>query len=251
LWVTANQRMTNGLQFNASYTLAKSQDTDSLGSQGILGGSGTNILQNSYDIANSYGPSDFDVRHRFVINTIYDLPFTGNAFVAGWQIGAIVQAQTGNPISIVTNISTFNGVLNTLRPDLIGNLQIIGSPNQWFSNSVCDPRIAGSCTSSSVFALPVSPNGTFHFGSLPRNSVYGPGFSTTDLSLVKNTRLIGAGQLQLRVEVFNLFNRANFGQPGRIVTVGSTSLGVVTSTRFPTGDSGSARQVQFAAKILF
>jgi hypothetical protein len=57
--------------------------------------------------------------------------------------------------------------------------------------------------------------------------------------------------LQFRVEVFDLFNQANFGQPGRIATVGSTAFGVITNTRFPTGDSGSARQVQFALKVLF
>ena len=51
--------------------------------------------------------------------------------------------------------------------------------------------------------------------------------------------------------IFNLFNTANYGQPTRIATVGSTSFGVITNTRFPTGDSGSARQVQFAAKVLF
>ena len=62
--------------------------------------------------------------------------------------------------------------------------------------------------------------------------------------------------MQLRLEVFNAFNQANFGEPGpdvagRIAAVGSTSFGVITNTRFPTGDSGSARQVQFAAKVLF
>jgi hypothetical protein len=55
----------------------------------------------------------------------------------------------------------------------------------------------------------------------------------------------------MRVETFYLFNTANFGQPGRIATAGSTSFGVITNTRFPTGDSGSSRQVQFAAKFLF
>ena len=57
--------------------------------------------------------------------------------------------------------------------------------------------------------------------------------------------------MQLRIEVFNLFNTANLGQPVRILTVPSTSFGTITNTRFPTGDSGSARQVQFAAKYLF
>ena len=58
-------------------------------------------------------------------------------------------------------------------------------------------------------------------------------------------------RLQFRIEVFNLFNQANLGLPGRIASVGSTSFGVITNTRFPTGDSGSARQIQFAIKALF
>jgi len=164
--------------------------------------------------------------------------------------------QSGGPFTVVTNINTFTGVNNTLRPDLVGDPAILGSVNQWFNNAVCDPRIAGSCTSSSVFALPVSANGVFHFGNLGRNSILGPAFSDTDLSVIKNVRLNGQARVQLRVEVFNLFNQANFGQPGpgvagRTAAVGSTSFGVITNTRFPTGDSGSSRQVQFAAKFLF
>ena len=79
--------------------------------------------------------------------------------------------------------------------------------NQWFNNSVCDPRIAGSCTSSSVFALPVSASGVFHFGNLPRNAIVGPGFSDTDLSVIKNIKLRGGPASQLRIEVFNVFDR--------------------------------------------
>ena len=244
LWVSGTQRLSRGLQFDASYTLSKSTDYNSQ-SESIV------RIQNSFDIAADLAPSDYDARHRFVINTIYQLPFTGSGFVEGWQVGGIVQAQTGNPLNIVTNVATFNGVVNTLRPDLIGNLNVLKDPNKWFDNTVCDPRIAGSCTASSVFALPVAADGTFHFGNLPRNAVYGPGFRNVDLSITKNTPMGGKMRTQLRLEVFNLFNTANYGQPGRIVTVGSTSLGVITNTRFPTGDSGSARQVQFAAKVLF
>jgi len=244
LWVSATQRLSRGLQFDASYTLSKSTDTNSLSENVIR-------IQNSFDILADLAPSDYDARHRFVINTIYQLPFTGNAFAEGWQIGGIVQAQTGNPVNIVTNVTTFNGVVNTLRPDLIGTLDVIGDRNQWFPNSACDPRIAGSCTGSSVFAIPVSADGTFHFGNLPRNALYGPGFRNVDLSITKNTPIGGTRRVQLRIEVFNLFNTANLGQPVRILTVPSTSFGTITNTRFPTGDSGSARQVQFAAKYLF
>jgi hypothetical protein len=247
LWVSATERPVHGLQFTASYTLSKSLDTNSLSNNTI-------IVQNSFDIGNSYGPSDFDARHRFVVNAIYDLPFRGNHFVDGWQIGVITQAQTGNPLNIVTNITTLNGIVNTLRPDLIGDPTIVGSVGQWFNNSVCDPRIAsgaGSCVQGSIFALPYSPDGTLHFGNLGRNAVYGPGFSNTDLSVIKNVNLAGTARLQLRLETFNIFNQANFGQPGRIASVGSTSFGVINNTRFPTGDSGSARQVQLAIKVLF
>ena len=119
---------------------------------------------------------------------------------------------------------------------------------------MCDPRVttgAGACTPASVFALPVSPGGVFHFGNLGRNAIAGPGFGNTDLSIIKNLRLAGAARIQFRLEVFNVFNQANLGLPGRIATVGSTSFGVITSTRFPTGDSGSARQVQLAVKAMF
>jgi hypothetical protein len=102
-----------------------------------------------------------------------------------------------------------------------------------------------------VFALPLSASGVPHFGNFPRNALLGPAFSNTDLSLIKNVTVAGRARIQLRVEAFNVFNQVNLGLPGRTVTPNSTSFGVITGTRFATGDSGSARQVQFAAKFLF
>ncbi len=155
LWISANQRPFRGLQFNTSYTLAKSVDFNSLSNVII-------IPQDSYNIAEAEGPSDYDVRHRFVISAIYDLPFQGNAFKEGWEIAAIVQAQTGNPLNIVTSNTTFTGSANTLRPDLIGDPSIIGDPTKWFDNTVCDPSSATApCGPNSVFAIPVSANGAF------------------------------------------------------------------------------------------
>jgi len=259
LWVTANRRMSHGLQLQGSYTLSKSTDTNSY--------DGTLTAQNNLDLADSVGPSDFDVRHRFSVNATYELPFHGNRLKDGWQLVVVEQAQTGNPFNVVTNIATITGTA-TVRPDLIGALPSINPhPNndsngfpvsyQWFDGqtTVCDPRIAapaaGSCNASSVFALPYSAAGVAHFGSLGRNVMYGPGFGNTDFSIIKNLALQGSARVQFRVEIFNLFNQANFGQPGRTATVGSTSFGIISNTRFPTGDSGSSRQVQFAAKFLF
>ena len=197
------------------------------------------------------------------MNASYDLPLHGNRWKEGWQVVVVEQAQTGNPFNIITGLTTITGT-QSVRPDLIGQLPSInphanndvnGFPvsYQWFDGqtTVCDPRIVGSCTASSVFAYPYNAAGVAHFGNLGRNAIYGPGFGNTDLSFIKNVKLAGSARAQLRLEIFNLFNQANFGQPGRIATPGSTSLGVISNTRFPTGDSGSARQIQFAAKFLF
>src|SRR6185436_20021330 len=118
--LTATQRLSRNLQFNASYTWSKSLDYNSFSSGGIVG-------QNSYDLRGDRGLSDFDVRHRAVVSALYDLPLHGNQFVTGWQFAVIVQAQSGNPVNLVTSNSTVNGVANTLRPAVTGPINIIGS----------------------------------------------------------------------------------------------------------------------------
>ena len=260
LWITANKRLSYGLQFNASYTLSKSLDYNSLNSQGV-------VVQDSFNIRGDRGLSDFDARHRFVINAIYELPFKGNRLKEGWQVSTITQLQTGNPVNILAgnplaiagtslgglNIASFTGIAS-LRPDLIGPITITGHPTQWFTATVCDPRDPRGCPAGSVFALPVKlVNGVaaFHFGNLGRNVIIGPGFANTDFSVLKNTKITERLRVQFRAEFFDLFNHANFGQPGRTAQVGSTTFGVITSTRFATGDSGSSRQVQFALKLIF
>jgi hypothetical protein len=244
LWITVNRRFAGGVLLNGSYTLSQSKDTNSLNSQGV-------VVQDSTNVGGDYALSDYDARHRYVLSAIWELPFKGNRFVEGWQIGLITQGQTGNPINIVTNINTFTGNAN-LRPDLLQPIEVFGRPELWFSNTVCDPRVANSCNANSVFALPVSPGGAFHMGNLGRNAVIGPGFFNTDLSIIKKTRM-GRATVEFRAEAFNLFNHPNFGVglPSRTATVGSTSFGLLTATRLPTGDSGSARQIQLALKVLF
>jgi hypothetical protein len=265
LWVTANKRMGKGLQFNASYTFSKSIDYNSQSSQGVT-------VQDSYNLRGDRGLSDFDVRHRFVISGLYELPFKGNRFKEGWQLSFIEQSQTGNPVTLLAgnvgalpgnipaaNANSLTG-LATLRPDINGPVTIDPRPAatgigvQWFPNLVCDPRPGGSCPSGATVVLPVQfINGKtiYHFGSMGRNVVIGPSFHNTDLSLIKRTKLTETQMIEFRWEVFDVFNHANFGQPGRTAQVGSTSFGVITNTRFPTGDSGSSRQMQFALKYKF
>ncbi len=262
LWVSANKRLSRGLQFNASYTFSKSIDYNSLNSQGV-------VVVDSYNLRGNRGLSDFDARNRFVINWIYELPFKGSRLVEGWQFSAITQWQSGNPINIVTgapdiagaltaNVASLTGVA-TLRPDQIGPVSVIGDVNQWFTNTVCDPRPGGICPSGAVFLLPMLPNfvitptggkaTVFRFGSLGRNTITGPGFSNSDFSVLKNTRITESLRVQFRAEFFDIFNHANFGQPG--AAAGTPQFGVINSTRFATGDSGSSRQLQFALKLIF
>jgi outer membrane receptor protein involved in Fe transport len=223
LWLTATKRLSRGLQFNASYTFSKSIDYNSLNSQGV-------IVQDSYNLRDSRGLSDYDARHRFVISGLYELPFRGNQFKEGWQLSSIVQLQSGNPVNIVANNATFTGTNNTVRPDVTGPIAILGTPNRWFDTA--------------PFIVPVN-----RFGSLGRNVVIGPGFNNVDFSVIKRTNLSETQLIEFRWEVFDAFNHANFGQPGRVV--GSANFGQITNTRFATGDSGSSRQMQFALKYKF
>jgi hypothetical protein len=222
LWVTATRRFANSFQFDASYTWSKSLDYTSYSTQGV-------VVQNSYDLAGNRGPSDFDARHRFVISAIYELPFHQNRLVDGWQIAAVVQSQSGNPFNVVTTLSTINGTQGTVRPDVNGPIEMIGAVEAWFDTSVFAP--------------------VARFGNLGRNVIVGPTFNNTDFSISKTTKFSDSLRLQLRVEIFDVFNHANFGQPGSVV--GTPSFGRITNTRFPTGEAGSSRQVQLAMKLMF
>ena len=210
------------MQFNASYTWSKSLDYNSYSSQGV-------VVQNSYDLRSDRGISDFDARQRFVVNGIYALPFYGSRWLESWIFAVVLQAQSGNPVNIVTTNSVVNGVAGTLRPDASGPIRVLGTVDRWFDTSVF--------------------TAVSRFGNLGRNLVIGPGFNNTDLSLVKDTALGERSRAQFRVEFFDLFNHANFGQPGNVA--GTPGFGRITSTRFQTGESGSSRQIQFGLKVMF
>jgi len=264
LWATATKRISHGLEFSASYTWSKSLDFNSLGSQ-----QGTTVpLEDSTNPRLNYGPSDYDARNRFVLSGLYDLPFHGNRFFEGWEFASIAQFQSGNPVNVVTT-SGLTGSANTVRPDALGPIGtvdhlITSGPQagniQWFTNNgsgtVCDGSAKNPVTPSCLLFIP-----TGRFGTMKRNSLVGPGFENVDLSLIKNTKITERLTSELRVEFFNILNHPNLGQPNTpgsvnsvlgLVAAGAVNpFGVISSTRFPTGDSGSARQIQFAVKFKF
>jgi carboxypeptidase family protein len=274
LWISANERLWHGMQFVSYYTYSHSIDNNSLTSSGTL-----QDVQDVGNIAGDRGSSDFDVRHRFVSSLIYDLPFRGrhaflpSRFIEGWTADTIVTLQSGNPINI-TLAGANTGLTNvtaTVRPNIIGNPNVAQQDPSSFFNPL-------------AFAAP--PSG--QFGNLGRNVLVGPPFKDLDFAIHKVTPITERVKIEFRTEVFNLFNHPNFGNPvlscspardsftvsslpGQTFPAGtcipnasfgtitdtvtgrtlSSSLGRIFSTRVPTGDFGSARQLQFALKLQF
>jgi len=253
LWVTATKRLSHGLQFNTSYTWSHSIDDVSRNANGF-------VVQDASNLLSGKGSSDFDARHRFVANVIYDLPFKGNRFKSGWTVASIGTLQSGNPVDIVLTSSGLTGVGNTVNPFVIGQLVVTGNPlGPWIAPT-------GTGISSSDGSSHNLYTGVFQtippqsvFGNLGRNSIIGPSFKNLDLSIIKNTKITERLNLQFRADAFDLTNHPNYGQPFRSynprtikgIANADDTFGQITSTRFPTGDSGSSRQLQMALKLQF
>jgi hypothetical protein len=237
LWLTARKTLRGGLELNGSYTFSKSLDDNSQTGLGV---------QNNNNVGGDYGRSDFDVRHHFVFSGVWALPFHGNRLKEGWLLANITQVQGGNPLNVVTSNTTYTGSGN-IRPTLLGKYStgrgaILSNGNIPFINgSVCaTPTVAG-CTFYTQ---------TVGFGTLSRNALNGPGFSDTDLSLQKTTKIAESVNLVLRLDSFDLLNHVNLANPNLTASTTGT-FGQITATRNQVGDAGSSRQLQFAGKITF
>ncbi|HEY3823184.1 MAG TPA: TonB-dependent receptor [Bryobacteraceae bacterium] len=232
MWVTANKRVTKGLQFNLSYAWSHSIDDNSRNVQGL-------VIQDSNNIEGDRGNSDFDVRQRVVISGVYMLPFKGNRLKDGWEISLIDQAQTGSPLTFKTSTTTFTGSAN-LRPN------VIGLPVTGFT-----PATNGSATSIAYLQNPsVFVNQGNAFGDLGRNAITGPGFFNLDFAVAKNTQINEKFRLQARVDAFDALNQVNWANPTLIIGSATTGL-ITTGSRFPAGDFGTSRQIQISMKLLF
>ncbi len=248
LQIDVNHRYSHGLSLRGVYTWSKAlDDGDSL--NGTTAGNAPGLVANPYNISADWGPATYDVRQIGVVSAVYFLPVgrgkafanslggLANGLVGGWSVNSILTLQSGFPFTPQlsynpsNNGDTRNPVRPFVNPNFTGN-PILGSPTQWFNPS--------------AFLQP-PPNSGF-YGNLRRDSLTGPGLATWDFSAVKDTVLHERLTLQFRAEIFNLLNRANFNTPNLIVFTPSGvsgSAGVITST------STTARQVQFALKLLW
>ena len=234
LQLGVNRRFSNAWSSQVSYTYSKCTDINS-GSFLVDGGT---TLSNPFDANADIGPCSFDIRHNLTVNGLYSLPFHGNAFVDGWQLSTIVTAHSGNPYNITTGIATQTFRGSAARPNLVAG---------------CDPEAGQTIDhwfNAACFTLP--PVG--FLGNLPRNYLTGPDLVNVDASVLKTTKIVEGVTIQFRAEVFNLFNRANFGLPagavfaqGAVAGTGvvSPTYGRITSTRT------TSRQIQIGFKLLF
>jgi len=188
------------------------------------------------------GSSGFDIRHNFVFNAVYELPFTNdnpflNHVVAGWSLTGIVRSSSGRPYSVFGSTDSAGTALGQ-RADFVP------SGNGLTATAGLDPRTQTGPTRN-FFANPQpNANGTGRQGNLGRSSFVGPRFNTADLSVIKKFKFGTDGRYSLsgRVDFFNLFNAVNLGQP--VNTINSSNFGQSI-------DAGNARIIQIAGRFNF
>jgi hypothetical protein len=237
LQLSVEKRMNYGLSFLGAYTYGKSLDNGA-GGNSSTGESRINI-QNPQNLSADYGLSNFDIRQRFTLSTVFRLPFGQgrqllshanralDAIAGGWQISSILTLQGGMPFSISMATAT-NNTGTFQRP-----------------NRVCDGMLPSGQQSikqwydlSCFVAPPI-----YTFGNTARNALIGPRFETWDLGTDKDFRITERVGVQFRAEFFNALNHPNFGLPNG--SIGSSAAGTITTV------ITNARQVQFGLRLHY
>ncbi|MGH9140802.1 MAG: TonB-dependent receptor, partial [Vicinamibacterales bacterium] len=290
MMLSLTRRSVNGVSLNAQYTLGKSFGNTGGSNEALTAANNARTLdQFEYDD----GYNNFDVRHTFNLSLLYSVPYgsgrqhslggVANAILGGWDVGGIVNARSGLPVNVLVtrpDVVYVDGTGTVFTNPAAGRAAVINTPGGGASRNVRRPDLIPGVdpfiTSGGVlflnpaaFAAPAP--GTF--GNLERNSIHGPGFQQVDFVASKHFAFGGLRNVEIRVEVFNLFDRANFSnpvgtlplalpanstteanklQPGQAYTSGAAGpFGTVTSTVGRTVGLGTARQVQFAFRLNF
>lgn len=243
LQINLKRNFTQGFRYNVNYAWAHAIDD-------VVG-----FFRDHQDPNNTRAErasSDQDIRHNFVLDIGYDLSFTrwfGTApkwIADGWQFNSITQIRTGFPVNITRQGGTFGGF--SFRPNLITGV----------STKCTNYRLPDCQFNPAAFSDP----GNGVFGSLGRNALRGPGFSQVDLSIGKNTRLSEKTSLSLKMDIFNLFNKANFADPSGGLINGDAnsiiptaffgqSISTVGNQLGGLLGAGGPRQIQLSARFTF
>jgi hypothetical protein len=232
LQMKIDRRFKNGFMVTNSYTLSRSKDYTNENTS-----IGTPI-----DFETSWGRSNFDRLHNYVMTAIYELPVgpgkpwltegMTSKILGGWQVSTVFVAQSGTSLGITGNGTQFNTPGNTAYANLNGDHVVLGGlgPGKLYF----DPT---------VYSLPTP--GTQ--GNITRNSgPEGPGFWQLDGALFKRFQISGSKYAEFRVDAYNVTNSVRWGNPG-------TGYNVAAGNTFGqiTGTSGSQRSVRFGGRFVF
>ncbi len=253
-----NKRFANGFNFLAAYTFAKNLGN----ADGNVGG----FIQNSYRADLEHGPVVPDLRHRFTLSYLYELPigrgrrFMGgmssvaDAILGGWQVAGITSAQSGEAVTAVMSSDLSNTGSFSYRPDQVVN------PYDFSFNTASQGTDFG-CTNpghqtldcwfnQAAFTAPALAPGqqsAHSFGNSRIGNLRGPDLVDFDFVLQKNFKIRESQQVEFRAEFFNLLNHPNFGLPG-----GGSAVPVdVPGGASITNTSTDNRQIEFALKYTF
>ena len=233
------QRTSGGLTYSAAYTRSKLTDiASSVFDASILTGPLTSAaVADSHNLERDRDYSTGDIPHYFAASVVWDLPMgegrarrpagVVGALVNDWTIASFLTMQSGVPIAVTQANSLGYAGFTTHRPNLVGDPTLPEderTPARWFNTA--------------AFATA----NQFTIGSASRNPVRGPSYNDVDVALMRNVRFGGGHALELRLEVFNLLNTANFGAPA--AQLGPASFGTITTALDP-------RVLQLAAKFWF
>jgi hypothetical protein len=255
LILEARRQWNRGLQVQTSYTWSKSEDTTQNAT--FFSDSTTSLVSALPEVIPNYnkGLSDFHTEHNWVLSAIWQIPTrfeaggVASALLSNWQVASIVRIRSGNPLTVFLQTNRSRSLWApslgpgtgpdrpSYAPGRGPDDAVTGNPNAWF-----DPT---------AFAL--APPGTL--GNVGRNDLIGPALRTTDLSFTKSVpwpAVSPAANIQLRVEIFNVFNRTNFGAPSLVAFSGTgtetaplESFGQIRST------VTAARQMQVGVRFTF
>ncbi|MBD0371871.1 MAG: TonB-dependent receptor [Pyrinomonadaceae bacterium] len=250
--ISLRKRFSQGLQFDVNYTLSHSIDNQSSVVNTVFGG----LVCDIRNLRVCRGNSDFDIRHLFNANFIYELPFgrgrmfgsdaSGlvNQIIGGWTVTGIVTARSGLPFHLTTGSFPVGFVFNSpavvtgnasvlqgqIHDTASGQIQFFADPTQVFNSA---SPLAGAVR---------NPFGG-EIGN--RNVLRGPSFWNVDLAVLKNFKMpwSESQRLQLRWEMYNAFNHNVFGLPS--TNINSTTFGQITTS------ASTPREMQFAIRYEF
>jgi hypothetical protein len=257
--VTASvqQNLWHGLTGRFSYSFSHALDNVSNG--GILPYSVNTSILTQIDPSNpnaSYSNSDYDLRHQFSANYVWDIPYKSSHhwlnFVAnGWQVAGTFFFRTGFAFSIQDGQQSLGLLPNNLTQNGALLAAVLYNPAQGVAKSFGSQCIVAACFTSNSFATPTN------FDASARNAFRGPGYFNTDLNLKKSFALTERFKFTLGANFFNILNHPNFDPP--VSNNLSSSFGKITtaavSPTTPYGAFASAaegmRIVQVFGKITF